>query len=76
MDILRGKQSNAKEYPAYQVPVVPILFTVVSWVIDDILVVVHSCTDEKISSSTLITPAEMKQKALATCKLGDLLIPV
>ena len=47
MDILRGKQSNVEDYPTDQVPVVPVLFTVVSWVIDDVLVVVHSCTDEK-----------------------------
>ena len=47
LDILRGKQSNVEDYPADQVPVVPVLFTVVSWVIDHVLVVVHSCTDEK-----------------------------
>ena len=42
-----GKQSNVEDYPADQVPVVPVLFTVVSWVVDHVLVVVHSCTGEE-----------------------------
>ena len=66
LDILRGKQSNVEDYPTDQVPVVPVLFTVVSWVIDDVLVVVHSCTDEKnIINIKIVHSCKYEPKSIA-----------
>ena len=53
-------------YPAYQVPVVPVLFTVVSWVVDHVLVVVHSCTDEKnITNINIVHSCRDETKSIA-----------
>ena len=61
-----GKQSNVEDYPADQVPVVPVLFTVVSWVVDHVLVVVHSCTDEKnITNINIVHSCRDETKSIA-----------